>query len=183
MTGGEFSMRNVKTLVWCLLSAFLFGLAFLAIAKYPLLPSGSSLWWWLLLPAVSLQVLMLLLYKWQSPCMVLCTWCKAICSQRETSVNFVSHSFSGTEATAKISHSHKKLEHSQKSPWSQLILVPIVYFISFWVTLITRAYYFFKLNVEEENLFFASIFIPQWKAVSNRKPLISNCSPLSESRN
>lgn len=126
MTGGEFSIRNVKTLVWCLLLAFLCSLAFLPIAKYPLLPSGSSWWWRLLLPPVSHQVLMLLLYKWMSPCMVLCPWCKAICSQRETSVNFVSDPFLGIEATPKNTHSHKKLEQSQNSVCLQLIPAAMV---------------------------------------------------------
>lgn len=56
MTSAEFSSRNVKMLIWCLPFAFLYASAFLPVAEYPLLPSGSCLWWRLLSSAVSHQV-------------------------------------------------------------------------------------------------------------------------------
>lgn len=126
VTSAEVISRNMKTLVWCLFFAFPCTLAFLPVAEYPLLPSGSCLWRRLLSSVVSHQVLASLLYRWKSHCMLVWTWRKAICSRRKTSVNFVSNPFSGAGPTPKNPHSHKKLARSQNSPCSQLAPAPVV---------------------------------------------------------
>lgn len=114
-----------------------------------------------------------LLCRGKSRCMVLWTWRKAFCSQRETSVNFVSNPFSGAGPAPKNPHSHKKLARSQNFPCSQLTPAPVVYFISSVVNTENQSLLLFQAEPNRGEFVLYSILrlsifiLLQWKAVPN----------------